>query len=63
MFRIITGAIIILLGFSLLLSGGLVLGVSIIFPLLIIAVGGVIVLNNKEDEIEQIKSNKQTNHE
>lgn len=63
MFRIMTGSIIASIGVILLILGIVEQSVSLIFSITLIALGIVILLNKKEDEIEQIKSNKQIHHE
>ena len=56
MFRIITGLLVVLFGLWLLwssLEAGIVVA---IFGVIAVIVGGVIVLNKREDEIEEIKN-------
>lgn len=63
MFRIITGAVITIVGLGFLLGGIFDKNISAILSVFVIAIGMTIVLNKQEDEIEQIKSDKQINHE
>jgi len=63
MFRIVTGSIITLVGLFFLVGGIMRLGVPIIFGVAAIVIGGAILLNKKEDEIEQIKNTNHKNYE
>ncbi len=63
MFRIVTGAVITIMGLFLLVCGIVEQNVSAIFGIVVIAIGVAILLNKQEDEIEEIKNDKNINHE
>lgn len=62
-FRIITGVAIIVIGLGFLLDGIFVQSALAVFGIIISAIGVAILLNKKEDEIEEIKNDKNINHE
>ena len=63
MFRIITGAIISLGGLFLLVGGVMEREGSAVVGLIALAIGVAILLNKKEDEIEEITNDKNDTHE
>ncbi|MFN3188185.1 MAG: hypothetical protein ACK42D_01395 [Candidatus Paceibacteria bacterium] len=63
MFRITTGLIITGAGLILLIMGIMGYGASLIISVIVTAIGVAILLNKREDEIEQIKNDKNNNHD
>lgn len=62
-FRITTGLIITGAGLILLIMGIMGYGASLIISVIVTAIGVAILLNKREDEIEQIKNDKNNNHD
>jgi len=63
MFRILTGIVVTAIGLGLLIAGLTADGSTAIFGIGVSVIGIAILLNKKEDEIEQIKSNITKNHD